>query len=99
MIGRNFSIYLTLGGMRRAAAIVGGVVLGLVTWGALNWLFRLIWQSPEHSTLAVIAFWLSNWTFVGWAFAGLLMYLWYRMLMRLARRRPLEIAATNDNAT
>ena len=80
-------------------AIVGGVVLGLATWGALNWLFRLIWQSPDHSMLAVIAFWLSNWTFVGWAFAALLMYLWYRVLMRLSQRTQPEVAASNDNAT
>ena len=85
--------------MRRAVAIVGGVVLGLATWGALNWLFRLIWQSPDHSVLAVIAFWLSNGTFVGWAFAALLMYLWYRMLMRLSHRIPAEVTASNDNAT
>jgi hypothetical protein len=88
--------------MRRALAILGGVVLGLSTWAVLIWLFRLTWHSQGQPGLAVLGFWLSHWTFIGWAFGGVLMYAWYRLLMRLLRRKPPEAADINgrqSNAT
>lgn len=87
----------TLGGMKRVLALVAAILFGLTTWFGLVRLLRLTWQ--WHPLLGDLAVWLSHWTIVGWAFGIVLMVAWYKLLMRVFRRKPPQVLAPTDGET
>ena len=71
--------------MARSLALIIALAGALATWYAIHYGISRV----PNTEIATVLFWLSPWTFVGWAFViGLVVGFYKLAMLLLNRRRP-----------